>query len=61
MGNYRGGCCEKLLEDSQSPKSDPPLAKVESIGNSGSTSAITYFKRGKNFWATSFVLKMNGM
>jgi len=33
-----------------SSKKDPPLAKAKPINDGGSTSVITYLRRGKSSW-----------
>ena len=45
QGGCRGGLCERRdgaasMSDTASSKTDPPLAKAEPIGDTGSTSVI---------------------
>lgn len=61
QGFGRGGAtevaavrCQKLLPYLIEPvpigsKRDPPLAKAETISNSGSPSVTTYLRKGKNW------------
>jgi len=54
-GGYRGGFCEKLREASPvsdkpvsaGSKTDLPVAKAKPISEGGSTSVITYLRRGR--------------
>lgn len=56
-GSHRGGFCKKLPEAVSCPvepmpagsKKDPPLAQAEPPSESGNTSGITYFRRGKSY------------